>query len=50
MRVPLNIAGHSCACGARRDPGKSLCRKCRARARWARRRRNGARFYAYWLF
>jgi hypothetical protein len=29
---------HDCACGALAESGSAVCRKCRARARWARRR------------
>lgn len=34
---PGSVAG-GCVCGAAVEPGESTCRKCRARARWARRR------------
>jgi hypothetical protein len=34
---PLSL-GRDCACGALADSGSAECRKCRARARWARRR------------
>ena len=30
--------GRDCACGASAESGSAVCRKCRARARWARRR------------
>jgi len=32
------ILGRDCACGALAESGSAACRKCRARARWARRR------------
>ncbi|GII01773.1 hypothetical protein [Planobispora takensis] len=30
--------GRRCPCGALTDPGTDRCRKCRARARWHRRK------------
>jgi hypothetical protein len=36
-RRPLGILGPRCACGAATEPGKR-CLKCRARARWMRRK------------
>jgi hypothetical protein len=38
MRLPRSITGPSCACGARLEAGNRQCRKCRARARWRRRK------------
>jgi len=38
MRLPRNLLGPSCECGARVTPGNTQCRKCRARARWNRRK------------
>lgn len=31
-------ARRRCRCGALTEPGRGLCRKCRARARWHRRK------------
>jgi ribosomal protein L40E len=38
MRLPRRIFGPSCPCGARLSMGDIFCRKCRARARWLRRK------------
>jgi len=35
---PLNLNGRRCECGALADGRSSACRKCRNRARWARRK------------
>ncbi|WP_176611837.1 hypothetical protein [Actinomadura sp. WMMB 499] len=48
MRVPRVITGFSCVCGGRVEPGNRRCRKCRARARWQRRKR-GSRYPDLWL-
>lgn len=36
--LPPSLFGRSCPCGARIEPGNKRCRKCRARARWYRRK------------
>lgn len=46
-RMPRIITGPVCSCGARIEPGKRDCRKCRARARYERRRA-GAHFPDLW--
>ena len=38
MRLPRKIFGPSCLCGARLSTGDKICPKCRARARWLRRK------------
>jgi hypothetical protein len=38
MRLPRKTLGPSCPCGARQSMSDILCRKCRARARWLRRK------------
>jgi ribosomal protein L40E len=38
MRLPRRMFGPSCLCGARLSKGAIVCRKCRARARWLRRK------------
>ncbi|WP_329086869.1 hypothetical protein [Streptosporangium sp. NBC_01469] len=38
MRTFLTPFGRRCPCGALTDPGTGRCRKCRARARWHRRK------------
>jgi hypothetical protein len=48
MQMPRIITGFRCGCGARLEPGNRRCRKCRARARW-RRRKQGSRFPDLWL-
>ncbi|MCP2338598.1 putative nucleic acid-binding Zn ribbon protein [Actinomadura rupiterrae] len=45
--MPRVITGQSCTCGARIEPGNRRCRKCRARARYARRR-EGSRYPDLW--
>lgn len=35
---PLGLTGRRCGCGARVEPGTPSCGKCRARARWVRRK------------
>jgi hypothetical protein len=35
--LPVNLDGRRCECGALADDSR-LCRKCRSRARWLRRR------------
>ncbi|MQY08059.1 hypothetical protein ACRB68_61650 [Actinomadura sp. RB68] len=47
MRMPRIVTAMSCPCGARVEAGSARCRKCRARARW-RRRRAGSRFPDLW--
>ncbi|GAA1544483.1 hypothetical protein GCM10009678_28950 [Actinomadura kijaniata] len=47
MRMPVVITACSCACGARTDRPGRRCRKCRARARW-QRRRAGSRHPDLW--
>jgi hypothetical protein len=37
MRFP-RLSSRRCLCGALPDPGTGRCRKCRARARWHRRK------------
>lgn len=38
MPTPLYVrSARPCPCGADADSGCQLCRKCRGRARWARR-------------
>lgn len=48
MRIPRSITGQSCACGARIESGSRQCRKCRARARWQRRKLRD-RYPDFWL-
>lgn len=48
MRIPRSITGNSCACGAQIEIGNRKCRKCRARARWLRRKQ-GSRYPDLWL-
>ncbi|WP_436758257.1 hypothetical protein [Streptosporangium sp. V21-05] len=38
MRTPLTPFARRCLCGALTDPGTARCHKCRARARWHRRK------------
>lgn len=38
MRVPTSLSGRRCVCGALTEPTAKRCRKCRARARWRRRK------------
>jgi hypothetical protein len=39
MRVrTLGLTGQRCPCGAAAETRRSFCRKCRARARWMRRK------------
>lgn len=35
--------GEQCLCGALAETGRSQCAKCRARARWTRRKRSSRR-------
>jgi hypothetical protein len=35
---PINLDGHRCECGAQTESGSPVCRKCRSRARWLRRK------------
>jgi hypothetical protein len=35
---PINLAGRRCECGALAEDGSPVCRKCRNRARWLRRK------------
>ena len=35
---PINLGGRRCECGALTDNGSPVCRKCRNRARWLRRK------------
>ena len=36
---PIGVLGRRCrSCRARADPGRAVCGKCRARARYTRRR------------
>jgi len=48
VRMPRIITAFTCACGARIAPGSRACRKCRARARW-KRRKQGSRVPDLWL-
>lgn len=36
--APLSLFGRTCPCGALIEHGNKKCRKCRARARWHRRK------------
>ena len=39
MRIPpANVDGRRCECGALAESDSRLCRKCRSRTRWLRRR------------
>jgi hypothetical protein len=35
---PINLNGHRCECGALTEKGSPVCRKCRNRMRWLRRK------------
>jgi hypothetical protein len=35
---PINLDGRRCECGALTENGSPVCRKCRSRARWLRRK------------
>jgi len=35
---PINLDGLRCECGAQAENGLPICRKCRNRARWLRRK------------
>jgi hypothetical protein len=35
---PVNLDGRRCECGALAENGAPICRKCRNRARWLRRK------------
>ena len=37
-RRPLSLTGRRCTCGALVEHGRAACPKCRARARWVRRK------------
>lgn len=37
-RHPVNLTSRRCTCGARVEQGRPACPKCRARARWVRRK------------
>jgi hypothetical protein len=38
---PINLHGQRCECGAQTENGSPICRKCRSRARWLRRKTGG---------
>ncbi|MEV5706027.1 hypothetical protein [Actinoallomurus sp. NPDC052274] len=37
-RLPDGFTGRRCTCGALIEIGNRICRKCRCRARWQRRK------------
>ncbi|MCG5215445.1 hypothetical protein [Streptosporangium sp. KLBMP 9127] len=43
IRIPAIDETPACGCGAALEEGQGLCRKCRARDRWMRRRTAGRR-------
>jgi hypothetical protein len=36
--LPVNLDGRRCECGALTENRSAVCRKCRNRARWLRRK------------